>query len=45
MKYTFCGMEIVRHKKPIQYDPLSHFKDVIQERLDKVEKLVVPCKK
>ena len=31
------GIEIVIHKKPIKYDPMNHFKDVIDERLDKIE--------
>jgi len=39
MKYTFCGMELIIHpkdKRP-KYDPMNHFKDVIDERLDKLE--------
>lgn len=36
--------ELVIHKKEIEYDPMSHFHDEIQNRLDKIEKIVVTCK-
>jgi len=34
------GIEIVKHKEPIQYDPMSHFSDIIEERLQKRERFI-----
>ena len=31
-------MKIVIHKTPIKYDPMDHFRDIITERLRKIEK-------
>jgi len=34
------GIEIVIHDKPIKYDPMYHFRDIIEERLRKIEKFI-----
>ena len=34
------GIEITIHKEPIKYDPMRHFKEIIEEKLDKIEKIV-----
>ena len=44
MKYRFCGMELIIHKKPIRYDPIAQYKDQIDERLDKIKALVIKNK-
>ena len=31
-------MKIVIHKTPIKYDPMDHFRDIIEERLTDIEK-------
>ena len=37
------GIEITIHKEPIKYDPMRHFREIIDERLDKIETKCVYC--
>lgn len=36
MKFKFLGIEVVIHDKPIKYDPMGHFHEEIDERLQKI---------